>query len=102
MAQELQNDNLAEIVKENEKVVVQFILSWDDDCTRTNAEFNKLASEFSDVEFVTVDVEKNPNSLAMVTVEVFPTTTFFVGGENKAQTHTQKPDVLKEFIAENK
>lgn len=101
MAQDLQNDDLQDLIKSNNKVVSIYTLSWCDDCTAMKEEFNKLESEFSDVTFVIVDGEKNPNSLALAHIEVFPTVAFFEGGNNKAQTRTKKPDVLKEFIQEN-
>ncbi len=101
MVQELAGDNLSEIIKKEEKVVAQFILSWDDNCQAVNQDFIKIATEFSDVTFITVDIEKNPESSKLITAEVYPSTTFFVGGNVKAQTRTKKIDALREFITEN-
>jgi thiol-disulfide isomerase/thioredoxin len=73
MLQELSQDNLAEIVADNEKVVVQYMASWCGNCRLMKPKFKKLASENEQVQFVLVDAEQFPESRKMAKVDNLPT-----------------------------
>ncbi len=100
MVQELTEDNLQSIVKENDKVVVQYSATWCGNCRIMKPKFKKLASELGDVKFVMVDAEKNPNSRQLADVSNLPTFATFINGEKKNQAQTNKFDVLKELVTE--
>lgn len=100
MVQELIEDNLQSIVKENDKVVVQYSATWCGNCRIMKPKFKKLASELGDVKFVMVDAEKNPNSRQLADVSNLPTFATFINGEKKNQAQTNKFDVLKELVTE--
>ena len=98
MVQELSKDNLAEIVSDNQKVVVQFSASWCGNCRIMKPKFKKLSSENEDVAFVIVDAEKFPESRKLADVSNLPTFATFVDGKFLNQTQTNKFDVLKDLV----
>ena len=100
MIQELNQDNLETIVKENTTVVVQYSAGWCGNCRIMKPKFKKLASENSTTVFVIADAEKFPESRKLATVNNLPTFATFKNGEFKNQVQTNKFDVLKELVAE--
>lgn len=100
MLQELSQDNLAEIVANNNKVVVQYSATWCGNCRIMKPKFKKLASENENITFVIVDSEKFPESRKLADVSNLPTFATFEAGNFKNQTQTNKFDVLKELVNE--
>lgn len=97
---ELQEDNLAEIVANNNKVMVQYMATWCGNCRIMKPKFKKLATENEGVPFVLVDAEKFPNSRKLAVVDNLPTFAGFSNGEKVNQVQTNKFDVLKELVSE--
>ena len=58
---ELTNDNLAEVVSENDTVVVQYMASWCGNCRVMKPKFKKLAAENENATFLLVDAESTLN-----------------------------------------
>ena len=100
MVQELNQDNLAEIVSENSKVVVQYSATWCGNCRIMKPKFKKLASENENATFIIVDAEKFPESRKLANVSNLPTFATFVDGKFVNQTQTNKFDVLKDLVNE--
>lgn len=100
MVQELSTDNLQELVKSNETVVVQYSATWCGNCRIMKPKVKKLASELSDITFVIADAEKFPESRQMATVDNLPTFATFKDGEFVNQVQTNKFDVLKDLVNE--
>lgn len=99
MLQELTEDNLQAIVKENDAVVVQFSATWCGNCRIMKPKFKKLASENENTAFVIADAEKFPESRTLATVDNLPTFAVFKNGAFVDQVQTNKLDVLKELVA---
>jgi thiol-disulfide isomerase/thioredoxin len=100
MITELQADNLAEIVANNPKVMVQYMATWCGNCRIMKPKFKKLSAENEDVAFVLVDAEKFPESRKLAVVDNLPTFAGFVNGSKVNQVQTNKFDVLKELVNE--
>ena len=100
MYTELEQDNLHEIVKDNETVIVQFSASWCGNCRIMKPKFKKLASENESIPFLMVDAEKFPESRKLATVDNLPTFATFKNGVLVNQTQTNKVEVLTELIKE--
>lgn len=100
MVQELESDNLQEIVKDNETVVVQYSATWCGNCRIMKPKFKKLASENSAVSFLIVDAEKYPESRKLANVDNLPTFATFKKGDFINQVQTNKFDVLKNLVDE--
>ncbi len=100
MLTELSTDNLAEIVENNPKVMVQYMATWCGNCRIMKPKFKKLASENEDVQFILVDAEKFPESRKLAVVDNLPTFAAFVNGTKVNQVQTNKFDVLKELVNE--
>lgn len=99
MVQELSQDNLAQIVSENSKVVVQYSATWCGNCRIMKPKFKKTASEREDAVFVIADAEKFPESRQLATVDNLPTFAVFENGQFVDQVQTNKLDVLQELVA---
>jgi len=99
MVQELNQDNLAQIVSENPKVVVQYSATWCGNCRIMKPKFKKTASERGGVVFIIADAEKFPESRKLATVDNLPTFAIFENGKFKDQVQTNKLDVLQELVA---
>lgn len=100
MLLELEKDNLAEIIAENNKVVVQFSATWCGNCRIMKPKFKKEASENESVTFVLADAEKFPESRKLANVDNLPTFASFENGTIKNQVQTNKYDVLKDLVHE--
>jgi thiol-disulfide isomerase/thioredoxin len=100
MIQELEQDNLAEIISNNETVVVQYSATWCGNCRIMKPKFKKLASENNNITFVIADAEKFPESRKLATVDNLPTFATFKNGEFSNQVQTNKFDVLKTLVDE--
>ena len=97
---ELQEDNLAEIIANNPKVMVQYMATWCGNCRIMKPKFKKLASENDGVPFVLVDAEKFPESRKLAVVDNLPTFAGFENGSKVNQVQTNKFDVLKDLVNE--
>ena len=100
MLQELANDNLADIVKDNEVVLVQYSATWCGNCKIMKPKFKKLASENESVSFVIADAERFPQSRQLANVSNLPTFAAFKGGKLVNQVQTNKFDPLIELLNE--
>lgn len=97
---ELTNDNLAEIVAENETVVVQYMAGWCGNCRVMKPKFKKLAAENENATFLLVDAEKYPESRKMARVDNLPTFATFKNGALVDQVQTNKFELIKDLVNE--
>jgi thiol-disulfide isomerase/thioredoxin len=95
---ELTNDNLNELVKENEKVLVQYGAAWCGSCRMVKPKFKKLAESTEGVAFFYVDAEKYPESRQLAEVNNLPTFAYFEGGELKSQVMGTKFEKVEEML----
>ncbi len=100
MLKELDQDNLAEIIRDNETVVVQYMASWCGNCRLMKPKFKKLSAEHENATFLLVDAEKYPESRKLATVDNLPTFATFKGGSFVNQVQTNKFDNLKTLVDE--
>ena len=100
MFQELTQDNLAEIVAQNETVVVQYAASWCGNCRIMKPKFKILAAQHEHVPFLIVDAEQFPNARQLAKVDNLPTFATFKNGVLVNQTQTNKAEVLAELVQE--
>ena len=97
---ELVEDNLAEIVAQNETVLVQFSATWCGNCRLMKPKFRRLSSEQENITFVIVDAEKYPDSRKLANVSNLPTFASFKNGVLLNQVQTNKEELLKALIDE--
>jgi|SRR5690606_5064534 len=100
MLKELDNDNLGDIVKENNLVMVQYSASWCGNCRIMKPKFKKLASENEAISFVIADAEKFPQSRQLANVSNLPTFAVFKDGKLVNQVQTNKIDPLIDLLNE--
>ena len=99
---ELNEDTLANLVSENNKVVVQYSASWCGNCRIMKPKFKKLATENDDMTFVIVDAEKSPESRKLANVSNLPTFATFLNGVLVNETQTNKAEILGDLVTEIK
>jgi len=97
---ELAKDNLAEIVAQNDTVLVQFSATWCGNCRLMKPKFRRLSSEQENITFVIVDAEKYPDSRKLANVSNLPTFASFKNGVLLNQVQTNKEELLKALIDE--
>ena len=100
MFQEIEKDNLAEIVANNEVVLVQFSATWCGNCRIMKPKFKKMASENESVPFLVVDAEQFTESRKLANVDNLPTFAAFKNGVLVNQSQTTKVEVLTELVNE--
>ena len=100
MLEELTEDNLADLISQNQNVLVQFSAGWCGNCRIMKPKFKKKSSENNDIPFVLVDSEKFPNSRKLADVSNLPTFAVFKNGECVNQLQTNKSELLLSFIDE--
>ena len=100
MLQELKEDTLAQIVNDNDTVLVQYSATWCGNCKIMKPKFKKLAGENDEIPFVIVDAEKFPDSRKLANVDNLPTFAAFKKGDLANQVQTNKFDSLKELVNE--
>ena len=100
MLQELTEDNLADLIRDQPLAFVQYSAGWCGNCRIMKPKFKKFSSEMDDVPFFLVDSEKFPESRKLSNVDNLPTFASFKNGKNFGQIQTNKTDVLKSFIDE--
>lgn len=97
---ELAEDNLAQVVADNETVIVQFSAGWCGNCRLMKPKFKRLAGEYTNATFVIADAEKFPASRKLANVNNLPTFATFRNGVLLNQVQTNKEEQLKSLIDE--
>jgi thiol-disulfide isomerase/thioredoxin len=100
MLQELETDTLQNLIKENDKVVVQYSASWCGNCRIMKPKMKRLANDYESITFLYVDAEKLPESRKLASVTNLPTFATFSGGSLVNQIQTNKEEALKSLIDE--
>ena len=82
------------------KVLVDFGASWCGPCQMLNPIIEELSQEKTDVKFVQVDVDQQPNLASQYNVSSIPTVLIFDHGKltNTLVGYHQKPDYLQALI----
>lgn len=96
----LEKDNLAEVIENENTVVVQYMASWCGNCRVMKPKFKKLAAEHENMTFLLVDAEKNPQSRKLAKVDNLPTFATFRNGSLVNQVQTNKYELLKDLVDE--
>jgi thiol-disulfide isomerase/thioredoxin len=101
MFQELGDDTLAQIVNDNEIVMVQYGASWCGNCRIMKPKFKKLAAENDGIPFFYVDAEKLTESRQLAKVDNLPTFALFKNGQLFKQVQTNQADSLIQLFNES-
>ena len=97
---ELTSDNLAEVIKENESIIIQYGASWCGACKIVRPKFSALEESSPDVAFYYVDAENFPHSRSLASVNNLPTFAGFKNGKLVAQNAGTNIDKVKEILHE--
>ncbi len=83
---EISDDNIAEILKENSKVLIDCYAPWCGPCRMLAPIIEQLASEHSDVKFCKINIDENDKVCLEYQIMSIPTILFFENGKLKKQT----------------
>ena len=97
---ELKEDNLANILSENPKALVQFGASWCGQCRLLKPKVKRLGENSDDVSVLYVDAEKFTESRKLATVTNLPTFAIYHNGKLVKDLTTSKEEHLKELYDE--
>lgn len=100
MIEELVQDNLVDVLKNHQKVVVLFSATWCGNCKIMKPKFKKLASENESLKFIIVDAEQFPESRKLANVNNLPTFASFNNSVLINQVQTNKIEPLAELVNE--
>jgi thioredoxin 1 len=87
---------------EGKLVVIDFSATWCGPCKQIAPLFKELSDAISDVIFVKIDVDDNPDTAAKYQVSAMPTFLFIKAGEVVDRLMGASPARLQELIEEHK
>jgi len=71
---------VAQLQSEGKKILVQYIASWcGEPCEVLTPRLNNLSNQYSDITFVNVDIEQNPNVVSELGIDIVPTIMIYNG-----------------------
>ncbi|UII19373.1 thioredoxin family protein [Fulvivirga ligni] len=96
----LTDDNFASTIKEEEKVVVKYFAGWCGSCRLFAPKYKRLSGDerFTDIKFLDVDAEKNPEARKLAGVTNLPFFAVFKGGELLGTVATSKEEGVVELL----
>lgn len=97
---ELSEDTLAQIVADNDQVIVQYGATWCGNCKIVKPKFKRLAGENENIKFIYVDAEKLPNSRSLAEVKNLPTFAGFKNGKLVSNLFGNKEETIKAVLDE--
>jgi thioredoxin 1 len=71
---------VAQLQSEGKKILIQYTASWcGEPCELLTPRLNNLSNQYSDVTFVNVDIEQNPNVVSELGIDIVPTVMIYNG-----------------------
>ena len=65
---------VAQLQSEGKKILIQYTASWcGEPCELLTSRLNNLSNQYSDITFVNVDIEQNPNVVSELGIDIVPT-----------------------------
>ncbi|MBL3657307.1 thioredoxin family protein [Fulvivirga sediminis] len=103
MAVEVLTDNdFSSTIKEEDKVIVKYFAGWCGSCRLFAPKFKRLSGDerFSDIKFVDVDAENNPEARKLAGVTNLPFFAVFKKGELLGTVSTSKEEGVLELLSQ--
>lgn len=94
------DSNFEELLKSNDKVVVKYYADWCGSCRLFAPKFKRISKDerFSDVAFLDVNAENNPEARKLGKVNNLPTFAIFKDGELVDTVCSSKEEAVVELI----
>ena len=90
------------IVASDKLVIVDFTATWCGPCQNIAPVFAAMAEEFTDCQFIKVDVDANEETAAACGINCMPTFQFWKNGEKLDMFEGASEKVLRERIEKNR
>ncbi len=97
---ELTKDTLEQIIKSEERVIVQYGATWCGNCRIIRPKFKKLSDKHENITFVYVDAEKMPQARKLANVTNLPTFAAFRQGELIKEAQGNKIELVEGLVDE--
>ena len=98
---ELNKDNFEEVIKSNQKVVVDFNADWCGPCRMLRPIIEELADERNDYMFASVNIDNDELLSLRYNISSIPCVVVFENGEEVKRSIGLKPkDALNDFLGE--
>lgn len=98
---EVNDNNFQEVLDKNKVVVVKYFADWCGSCKLFSPKFRRVSEEpeMSDIAFVDVNAEENPNTRQLAGVDNLPFLAVFVDGKLVEGSASSKEEYLRSLIA---
>lgn len=97
---DLTEDNLESLIKDNDKVFVQFGAGWCGMCRMLKPKIKNLSNTVEGVTFIYADAEKFPDSRKLAKIENLPTFAIYNKGELVNQAMGSKFEIVEGLVNE--
>lgn len=97
---EINNDNLAELIESNNKVMVQYGATWCGQCRMVRPKIEQLSQELENVKFFYVDAEKYPESRKLANVSNLPAFAAFKDGKLSGEAMGTRVENIRKIVDE--
>lgn len=96
----LTDENFKEEINKGDKTVVKYFAGWCGSCRLFSPKFKRLSNDerFSDVKFIDVDAEKNPDARKIAGVTNLPFFAVFKNGELVDTVASSKEEAVVELL----
>ena len=96
----LDDSNFTVALKNNDRTIVKYHAGWCGSCRLFAPKFKRLSNDerFSNINFVDVDAEKNPNARGLAGVTNLPFFAVFKGDQLVEAVSTSKEDMVLELL----
>merc|ERR1712146_853750 len=91
-----------EQIKKEKLTIVDFTAAWCGPCQGIAPKFEEFSKEFTEIDFVKVDVDENGDAADKAAISNLPTFQFYKGGNMVFEVKGASEEKLKEAILEYK
>ena len=92
---------LEDLQSKGKKILVQYTAAWCGPCRALTPKLANMSNSFSDVDFVKIDVEENPEITQELMISSVPTVTVYKGKEIVDRSRGVQPDHYYKEILNN-
>lgn len=82
MIKDITTENVKQMISEEDYVILDLVSNWCNPCKVLSPILEKMSLDMTDISFVKMDVEENPDIAIEYNIKSVPTLLFFKNGEH--------------------